>query len=64
MMLLTACGTSRIGTSVDSALCIELKAPFDKAVATTLEYRNDTPAPVINDWASVTRGFDKGCEKT
>lgn len=62
MMLLTACSTSITGTSIDSALCEELKEPFDRAVETTLEYRKTTPAPVINGWALVTRGFDKGCE--
>lgn len=62
MMLLTACNGSRIGTSVDSALCEELKGPVDRAVATTLEYRATTPAPVINDWTSVVKGFDAGCK--
>lgn len=62
MILLTACSTSKIGNATDSALCSELKDPIDQAVNTTLEYSDRTPAPVINDWATVTRGFDKGCE--
>lgn len=65
MMLLTACSTSLTGSqrqvASDGALCIELQGPIDKAVATTLEYKATTPAPVVNDWTSVVKGFDAGC---
>ena len=66
-MLLTACSTSSLDKVIqtkatDSALCTELKEPISNAIDTTLEYSNETPAPVINDWATVTKGFDKGCE--
>lgn len=66
MMLLTACSISGIEKATnqkatDSALCSGLKEPIDKAVDTTLQYQKDTPAPVVNDWTSVVKGYDSVC---
>ena len=67
MMLLTACSSSiteRIKSkeASDGALCEELQAPIDKAVATTLANSNNIPPTVINDWTVVVKGFDAGCK--
>lgn len=65
-MLTTACSTSGIdkalgNTSVDAALCTELKTPIDDAVSTTLKLQRETPAEVINGWTQVVRGYDAVC---
>lgn len=66
-MLLTACGSSvteRIKNkeASDGALCEELQNPIDKAVETTLANSSRTPPQVINDWTTVVKGFDAGCQ--
>lgn len=67
-MLLTACSSSEIDKatdrdSVDSALCTELEEPINEAIDITIDYSDRTPAPVINSWTLVVKGFDAGCQK-
>lgn len=66
LMLLGGCATSSLdkaiqANSTDAALCSEL--PVDEAVGVTLEHAGETPTEVINAWALVVVGFDRGCEK-